>query len=205
MEDLDFELVYINDKTFGQALNYQYLPAIYESIKLYNPKFRGFTVQTTCYQVGKFWAKDVDLKDLHIINVELGIESYNDDILKKYRKPQNTGTIDMALNILKNMNVNIIPNIIIGLPGESVFSYWSTLDWILRNKHDFLMLNVTNFVPYVGSDASDIVKTQPGDLNQTVCQRSYHSEREAENVEMFTEILFRYGMEIIAATKARSI
>ncbi len=66
------------------------------------------------------------------------------------------------------------------------------------------MLNVTNFVPYVGSDASDIVKTQPGDLNQTVCTRSYHTEKEAIAVEVFTELLFGIGMEIIEATKKRS-
>ena len=203
-ENLDFESVYISDKTFGQASNYDLLKYSYTTIKSFNPKFRGFTIQTTCYQILKFYGQGINLKDLGIVNVEIGVESYNDDILKKYNKPQNTGTIDMALNILKSMGINIIPNIIIGLPGESMFSYWNTLDWILRNKHDFLMLNVTNFVPYGGSDASGIVKTQPGDLNQTVCKRSYHTEKEAIAVEVFTELLFGIGMDILKATKAKT-
>ncbi len=205
IEDLDFELIYINDKTFGQASNYKDLECLYDIIRQFNPKFRGFTVQTTCYQILKFYGQGANLKDLGIVNVEIGVESYNDDILKKYNKPQNTGTIDMALNILKSMGVNIIPNIIIGLPGEDIYTYSETLKWVDDNKHKFLMLNVTNFVPYTGSNTSDIVKTKPEDLNQTVCKRSYHTEKEAIATEVFTELLFEIGMEIIENTKARSV
>ncbi len=204
MKDLDFELIYINDKTFGQCNNYKQLKYMYRSIAAWNPKFRGFTVQTTCYQILKFYGQGVNLKDLGVVNVEIGVESYNDDILKKYNKPQNTGTVDMALNILKTMGVNIIPNIIIGLPGEDMYTYSETLKWVNDNKHEFLMLNVTNFVPYTGSDTSDIVETKPEDLNQTICERSYHTEKEAIAVEVFTELLFGIGMEIIENTKSRS-
>ncbi len=205
LEDLDFELVYINDKTFGQCHNYEALKWVYDFIKTFNPKFWGFTVQTTCYQILKFYGQGINLKDLGIVNVELGIESYNDDILKKYNKPQNTGTIDMALNILKSMGVNIIPNIIIGLPGEDIYTYSETLKWIDDNKHKFLMLNVTNFVPYVDSDASGIVETKSEDLNETVCKRSYYTDLEAIATEVFTELLFEIGMEIIEKTKERSV
>ena len=204
-ENLDFESVYISDKTFGQASNYDLLKYSYTTIKSFNPKFRGFTIQTTCYQILKFYGQGINLKDLGIVNVEIGVESYNDDILKKYNKPQNTGTIDMALNILKSMGVTIIPNIIIGLPGEDIYTYSETLKWVDDNKHKFLMLNVTNFVPYTGSNTSDIVKTKPEDLNQTVCKRSYHTEKEAIATEVFTELLFEIGMEIIENTKARSV
>ncbi len=205
MKDLDFELIYINDKTFGQCKNYYHLKYIYYSIAAWNPKFRGFTIQTTCYQILKFYSQGINLKDLGIVNVELGIESYNDDILKKYNKPQNTGTIDTAINILKSMGVNIIPNIIIGLPGETLHTYVETYKWLLNNRHKFLMLNVTNFVPYAGSDASDIVETKQEDLNQTICERSYHTKEEAFDTKVFTHLLFELGMEIIKATKERSV
>ncbi len=201
MRDLDFELIYINDKTFGQCHNYKHLGNMYTFVEEFNPKFRGFTVQTTCRQVSNWALDNISLQDLHIVNVEIGVESYNQSILEKYRKPQSIRTIDNALHLLVGMGMNIIPNIIVGLPGEDIYTYSETLKWVDDNKHDFLMLNVTNFVPYVGSDASDIVKTQPEDLNQTVCQRSYHTTLEAEAVELFTEVLFRYGMEIIKKTK----
>ncbi|KKL63971.1 hypothetical protein LCGC14_2169820, partial [marine sediment metagenome] len=67
MIDLDFELVYINDKTFGQCHNYKYLRDTYETIKGFNPKFRGFTVQTTCAQIKKFWLNLINLKGLGIV------------------------------------------------------------------------------------------------------------------------------------------
>ena len=125
--------------------------------------------------------------------------------MRKYRKPQNTGSIDRAIDILKRWNVNIVPNIIIGLPGETIHTYCNTWNWLKYNEPKFLMLNVTNFVPYVGSDASDIVKTQPEDLNQTICQRTYHDEDESKRVKMFSDELFKIGMEIIKKTKERSV
>ncbi len=205
MRDLDFDLIYINDKTFGQAGNYHHLKDIYRSIAAWNPNFRGFMIQTTCDQIMKFGFDNIYLKNLGIVNVELGIESYNNEILKKYKKPQDTGLIDLAVNVLENQSINIIPNIIIGLPGENLYTYSETLKWVDDNKHRFLMLNVTNFVPYVGSDIADIVETRPEDLNQTICKRSYHTEKEALTTEVFAEILFSLGMEIIENTKARSV
>lgn len=204
MRNLDFELIYINDKTFGQASNYWHLKYIYNSIAAWNPKFRGFTVQTTCQQIRKFWGKGINLKDLHIVNVEIGVESFNNEILQKYNKPQNTSSISIAIDMLEEWNVNIIPNIIIGLPGETEDTYWHTYHWVHKNRNKFLMLNVTNFVPYVGSNISDIVETQPEDLNQTICKRTYHTEEEAHTVEYFADNLFELGMVIIEATKARS-
>ena len=204
MRDLDFELIYINDKTFGQCHTYSRLKNIYKSIKEFNPKFRGFTIQTTCQQIKHLTKYGISLKDLHIVNVELGIESYNDDILKRYNKPQCTLLVDQAINYLSLMDINIIPNIIIGLPGETWGTYCRTLEWVNDNKHKFLMLNIFNFVPYVGSDASGIVKTQPEDLNETICKRSYYTAKGKYAVESFTEYLFETGMEILEATKRRS-
>ncbi len=202
IKDLDFELVYINDKTFGQASNYKDLEYLYDLIKYSNPKFRGFTIQTTCYQILKFYGQGISLKDLGIVNVELGIESYNDDILKKYNKPQNTGTIDTAINILKSTGVNIIPNIIIGLPGETLHTYIETYKWLLNNRHKFLMLSVTNFVPYVGNDDISTIKK---DFNENSTNRSYHTKEEAFDTEVFTHLLFELGMEIIEKTKEMSV
>ena len=201
MENLDFELVYINDKTFGQAPNYHLLKYFYAMIKELNPKFQGFIVQTTCYQILKFDGQGVNLKDLGIVNVEIGVESYNNVILKKYSKPQNTRTIDTALNILENAGVNIIPNIIIGLPGENRFTYWATLDWLEENKQNFLMLNVTNFVSYDGNGFHLIEQ----DFNENSTRRSYHTKKEASTIRMFTESLFDIAMEIIEATKGKSV
>ena len=115
---LKFKLVYLNDKTLGQAENYKLLPLIYKRIKKYNPAFKGFIIQTTCNQ---FLKKDFvqAIKGAHIFACEIGIESYNNDILAGLKKPQNTKTIDKAIDKLKELNIKIIPNLIIGLIGEN--------------------------------------------------------------------------------------
>ncbi len=202
MKNLDFELVYINDKTFGQTNNYIALRYVYNAIKRFNPKFRGFIVQTTCLQVFHFDKQHIDLKDLHIVNVELGIESYNDEILRKYRKPQSITLIDKTIDILEKTGVNIIPNIIIGLPGETWNTYALTHRWLNENKHKFLMLNVTNFVPYVGSDDISIIKK---DFNENSTNRSYHTKEEMKATKMFSDEIFKIGMEILKNTKAGSV
>ncbi len=202
MRDLDFELIYINDKTFGQCNNYKHLKDIYRSIIARNPKFRGFTIQTSIAQIHKFAKEGISLVRLGIVNVELGIESYNDNILKKYNKPHRTGQIEFVLNWLEYQGINIIPNIIIGLPGETIHTYCNTWNWLKINAHKFLMLNVTNFVPYVGSDN---ISTTEKDFNENSTNRSYHTEKEAIATEFFTVKLFEIGMEILKATKARSI
>jgi hypothetical protein len=189
--------VYINDKTFGQASNYRDLKYLYNTIKQFNPKFRGFTVQTSCAQLWKWRMNGTDINDLHIVNVEIGIESYNNDILRQYRKPQSTVMIDKVVDWLKLQGMNVIPNIIIGLPGENIHTYSETLLWIHLNQHLFHMLNVTNFVPYYGSEAENIVEKTEDDLNQTVCERSWHTDKEAAAVKTFTELLFEIGMAII--------
>ena len=204
MRDLDFELIYINDKTFGQCNNYKQLKYMYRSIAAWNPKFRGFTVQTTYRQILKFFGEGINLKDLGIVNVELGIESYNDSILKKYNKPQNIRTINIAMEALKFMDINIIPNIIIGLPGETIHTYFRTWQWIKDNEHKFLMLNVTNFVPYEGTEAAVGMIKNKGDENQTTRKRSWHTAKETKATKLFSDSIFSVGMEIIKATKAKS-
>ena len=88
-------------------------------------------------------------------------------------------------------------DIIIGLPGEDIWSYSNTLEWLNDMKKHFLMLNVCTFVPYYGSDAENIVERTDADLNQNVCERSWHTDKEAAATQTFTEMLFEIGMEIL--------
>ena len=44
---LGFDLVYLDDKTFGQAPNWQMIGPISEEIRKYNPDFKGYIIQTT--------------------------------------------------------------------------------------------------------------------------------------------------------------
>jgi radical SAM superfamily enzyme YgiQ (UPF0313 family) len=176
---LKFKLVYINDKTFGQTGNYRHLRHIYNSIKASNPDFKGFIIQTTCNQILKFRNDDVDLYDLGIRFVELGIESYNPDILKYYSKPQSIKTIDVAIKALGKQNLQIIPNIIIGLLYENLETYCNTIQWLFWNRKKFFMLNIYNYAVYADAGIKQTgLQLTPDDTNELKIEKSFHTEDE---------------------------
>ena len=168
MEVLRFKLVYVNDKTFGQTGNYRHLRYIYNEIKVRHADFEGFIIQTTCNQVLKFNRENVNLYALGIRVIELGIESYNDCILRKYNKPQNTSIIDMAIESLSQRPIKIIPNLIIGLPGETRYTGTDTVLWVLENSNKFYMLNLYNFAVYDDADIANEIQVRENDLNNEV-------------------------------------
>jgi uncharacterized radical SAM superfamily protein len=195
--DLIFERVYINDKTFGQASNWKDLRYIYNSIKKFLPDFEGFTIQTSAITMVEFMLNDIDLKYYGIRTVEIGVESFNNDIYVQYHKPQNTATVNTCMDYLKGQGVEIIPNIIIGLPGETIETYANTIRWLGDNRHLFLMFNVTNFVPYEGTKANEGMVKESGDTNQTVTERSWMTKKETEAALAFADVLFEMGEELL--------
>lgn len=146
-------LIYLNDKTFGQCWNHRALPKIYYNYRLLNPNFGGFIIQTTVSQLLKL--SNEFLLTSGIRYVELGVESYNDDILKVMRKPANCDTIDRAVNKLRNLGISVIPNIMIGLPGETRGTYQSTISWLVRNIDVISHVNVYTYVDYGNTNCVD--------------------------------------------------
>lgn len=178
---LGAKLVYLNDKTFGQAGNYQDLAALNERIKASNPDFKGFIIQTTASQMLKFpveW-----LKKSGIQFVELGIESYNDPILKAMHKPATTSLMDRSVARLREAGITLIPNIIIGLPGETAETYARTLDFLKRNKDIISHANVYNLALYKEAELGKKITTAtPDDFNENVLEKSFHTNPEVHRV-----------------------
>src|SRR5690606_27278790 len=117
IRDLDANLVYLDDKTFGQASNYEMLPAIRAAILKYNPDFEGFIIQTTSLDFAsdqKF--SDEFIEAAGIKYVELGVESYNDETLTKLNKKHSHAKYtDAAMEKARRTGVKIIPNLIVGM------------------------------------------------------------------------------------------
>jgi hypothetical protein len=113
---MKYSLVYLNDKTFGQAKNYERLADIYQRLKKSNKDFEGFIVQTTAAQYLKM--DEQFLKRSGIKYVELGVETYNDKFLKSLNKPHNTALIDKAAEKIRKLKMNFIPNVMVGLAGR---------------------------------------------------------------------------------------
>jgi radical SAM superfamily enzyme YgiQ (UPF0313 family) len=119
-------VVYLDDKTFGQADNWNILSTIKDRI---NPD--GFVVQTTALQVVNMGLDALnEWKEAGVIAVEIGVESFNNDILKRYRKPARQILITEAVSLLNEAEIPVCPNIIIGMKGETRESYERTAKWM---------------------------------------------------------------------------
>lgn len=193
---LKFKLVYINDKTFGQSKNYKLLPKIYKAIKEYNKEFKGFIIQTTTGQLLKL--SDKYIKDAHIKYIELGIETYNDNILKQYHKPSSEllslNAFEKIRNlrcILNDVDVKIIPNIIIGLLEETSYTYRRTLLFLYDNKDIISHLNIYNLAVYDNTELAKRIKP----FNNNNNELKVNSDKQS-NVN-FYDFIHRLGIDIL--------
>ena len=172
---LGAKLVYLNDKTFGQAKNYQDLAGIYERIKKENPAFHGFAVQTTAAQLNKIpeeWLAKSGIK-----YVELGIESFNDPLLKEMHKPANEMLINKGVDKLRRNGIALIPNIIIGYPGETAATYQHTMDFLTHNRDIISHANVYNLALYKDVELGKKMTTaSDGDFNENILEKSWHTD-----------------------------
>lgn len=125
-EPLDYRLIYIDDKTFGQADNYHKLKDL--SVMTNKNDFNGFIVQTTSPMLV---GKSAKFNEIGVKVAEIGLESYNDEILRKYRKPSSEKAFDMAVEAAKENDIRLIANIIVGLPEETIDTYQKTYDRLM--------------------------------------------------------------------------
>ena len=196
-KDLNFKLVYLNDKTFGQAKNHIFLKYAYNVIKKNNPEFKGFIVQTTASQALKtgFIA---ELKLYNVAIVELGLESFNNDILKGLKKPHNIEQVKKAVNLLNESGIKVILNIIIGLIGEDKITYDNTLNYIKENVSKIYSLNIYNLAIYNNTELFNEVKTNNADdLNELKAEKSFYNQEAILNNKYFYDNIFNLGIEIL--------
>jgi hypothetical protein len=173
--DLNAPLAYLNDKTFGHHDSYLRLPELYAKMKAANPDFGGFVIQTTAAQMKSF--SDEFLRKSGIKFIELGVESYNDSVLKGQRKPANEKLIDAATEQMRRLGIAFIPNIVIGLPGETAATYAHTMDFLRKNSDVISHANIYNLAVYEGSELSKELKTtSAADVDENVLAKSFHTD-----------------------------
>lgn len=198
-KELDFKLVYLNDKTFGQAKNYTVLPCVFNFIKSFNPSFEGFVIQTTATQFNRF--SPGYLKDSHIVLVEIGVESFNDSVLKRLRKPSRENQIESACEYIRHSfkGMKLIPNIVVGLAGEgwkeTSKTYQNTLDFLRMNKDIISHVNVTLFSVYEGTQSfKELSKGLDSDSDQGTLEKSWLGEKYHQ--EFYNKVL-EFGLKQI--------
>lgn len=157
--ELEFKLIYIDDKSFGQAKNYKDIKLLYEYITIFNPIFKGFIVQTT------FRDYILKLHNTPILDcievIEFGLETYNEDISILYNKNKFAdylGTINKVLNSCYLNNIKVIFNIIVGFPEENIKTYANTLLFLEQNKEKIYNINIYPYADYNALESESSVR-----------------------------------------------
>jgi radical SAM superfamily enzyme YgiQ (UPF0313 family) len=179
---LKFKIIYIDDKTFGQATNYKYLDILYERVAK-KIDFNGFIIQTTPSEFNKFTLEH------NPYFVELGIESYNDSILKKYNKPFTTNVIDTAINKAMKLDIKIVPNIIVGLPEETEFTYRQTINFLKLIKPIIKHININLYSDYSNDNLLN--------RDETILCKPMYSPKQNELNKWFLKEIINIGTNIL--------
>lgn len=161
-KDLKFKLIYLDDKTFGQCANYTILNMLTERIKQYNKDFEGYVVQTTS---GMLLNKIEEFEKLGVCVVEIGMETYNDEILRAYRKPSSVYLVDKCIEKCKHSSVNLILNVVVGFPEETEDTYLRTSSLIRKamSEDGVIGINPAIYTDYTNEDNQGEIDFQYSD------------------------------------------
>lgn len=161
-----FDLVYVDDKTFGQAKNWPLLKVLGPYIKSYNPYFKGFVVQTTVPMALKHAEEWAD--SYHVRYIEVGVEHVDAKYLHRMKKPYNVNQLAALMHHLEDVNVGFIPNIMFALPNAE---YTPTLTWLKRWRHLISFINPFILCQYgqsKGALVTDAIGAHDQDENSLV-------------------------------------
>jgi len=154
---LDFKLIYIDDKTFGQSNNWKMLKYVGDKIKEINPQFEGFIIQTSAnYMRQPEFVSE--LRGIHVRIAEIGFESYNKEVLRFVNKCHNVKDYQTCIDNADKYDVKLIGNFMIGLPKETKETYLNTLDFIKKNISKFYILNIYNLAVYTDTKIEQNIK-----------------------------------------------
>lgn len=99
-----------------------------------------------------------DLVDQKLVNLaqkagcyrlEIGVESGNNDILKRINKNITREQIESAVSIIKRAGIKVATYYILGHPGENERTIWETIDLAVKLNTDTIAVGI--MVPYPGT------------------------------------------------------
>lgn len=195
---LDFEYVYIDDKTFGQADNYAALLDVYGLLKHHKPNFQGFIVQTTVPMALKLLRRG-EIERLHIKALEVGVEIPDDDYLKKMRKPYRVWQLsELHAELQYHPRLIFIPNIIFGAPGDN---YADTLHYLEERYNDIAFINpyVLTLYGTAKGEMGIVSESSRYDVDETTVVKSWLSLRE----QKLTQAVLDYCLDMYSSKAQR--
>lgn len=191
---LDFDLVYLDDKTFGQAPNWRMVGQVREEIQKYNPNFKGFIIQTTAnVAAGNGRKQDGSIEAFHELGVqytEIGVESVNPATFKAMIKPYRLNHLQTVMEKARDLGMPIIPNFIFGHPYDTG-KYDNFMAWTEEHRDLIPCVNVNFLSVLYGATQVRRQYHLPTaqnvtDLDQNAYQKSWLSE--TETVDMLQAV-----------------
>jgi hypothetical protein len=176
LSGLSYGLIFIDDKSFGQAPNWQLLAKVRDLICNRTEEFYGFIVQTP----PSIAARPGFLEACHELGVryvEFGVETVDDTFLKWLRKPFSVRHLRQACSIARDLGMYIIPNLIIGIPEDD---YSGSIAWLADNVDIIPVVNVNWLSVHHGNDRGSLDLPEHGmaDRDQNTSHKTWLSPHE---------------------------
>jgi hypothetical protein len=190
---LKYKLVYLNDKTFGQAKNYKWLPRLGEAIWNTHPEFQGFIVQTTVSDALKHLD---EWKDFPIRYIEVGVEHVDDKYLHEMRKPYQVKQLlelGFKLRTLKaqGYDIGFIPNVMFSLPSAD---YKSTSEWVEMEASIISFINPFILCAYHDAHGNLVSYRQPSDADENDLVKSWLTPVELQDNQKAWDLITQLSL-----------
>lgn len=152
LQMLGLHHIHFDDDTFG--VNSRYIRAVCNAIKTRCP---GIT--WSCEMHVKLVNEEniALMKGAGCIRIQLGLESGNDEMLRKIRKGITTEEAKAAIHIIQKHGIKLTAFFIIGFPEETEDTLQDTFA-LMKSIPGFLVFNI--FTPYPGSEAFEFCTQQ---------------------------------------------
>lgn len=188
LKPLDFKLIYIDDKSFGQAQNWRAIEQVADQVQTYNQDFLGFIVQTPPSIALKEGLME-EAVQLGVQYMEFGVETVNDAHLALLNKPYRVKHLNEACEKARKLGIKIIPNFILGIPGDD---YKATIEWVAQNRDIIPVVNINFLAIHYGNERGELPwKAQTvGDRDQNVAEKSWLSQEDLTRMKDAMNIIY---------------
>jgi len=162
---------------------------IYQQTKAYNPNFQGFIIQTPPLLANKNGFLE-EAKALGVKYIELGVETVNDSYLEMFNKPFTIKQLNQLVEKVRDLNLKIIPNLIMGIPGDD---YLDTIKWIERNIDVIPVVNVNFLAIHYGNQRGQLPfsPVSIGDKDQNTPEKSWLTPEDMIRMKEAVNIIYQ--------------
>lgn len=188
LKPLDFKLIFIDDKSFGQARNWHAIEQVADQVQKYNQNFLGFIVQTPPSLALKDGLMEEAAK-LGVRYMEFGVETVNDAHLALLNKPYRVKHLNEACEKARKLGIKIIPNFILGIPGDD---YKATIEWVAQNRDIIPVVNINFLAIHYGNERGELPweAQTVGDRDQNVAEKSWLSQDDLTRMKNAMETIY---------------